>query len=253
MCEGLRVHAIVVTTGITAPFFSLNARVIIIVTDYLFHKDLPEIMFGTQNFFVFLLAGIALNLVPGQDTLYIIGRSITQGRVAGMVSVLGIGSGCIIHIAAAAIGLYSLLALSPVTFTVICLAGGIYLIWLGIMTIARRSGVPLAIRFQNTAEGNWQVYRQGLLTNLLNPKMALFFLAFLPQFIDPVANLGSLSFLFLGSTFFVTGTIWCMIVALCASAIADRLRDNPKVQRGFDGFTCVLFVGLGISVLFSHA
>lgn len=210
-------------------------------------------MFGTQNFFVFLLAGIALNLIPGQDTLYIIGRSIAQGRVAGIVSVLGIGSGCIIHITAAAIGLYSVLALSPVIFTVICVAGGLYLIWLGIMTMVHTSNTRPGFRFGDTLEGKWQIYRQGLLTNLLNPKVALFFLAFLPQFIDPVSNLGSLSFLFLGGVFFVTGTIWCLVVAICASGFADTLRNKPKIQMGFDWFTCVLFIGLGISVLVSHA
>ena len=210
-------------------------------------------MFGTQNFLVFLLAGIALNLVPGQDTLYIIGRSIAQGRVAGIVSVMGIGSGCIIHITAASIGLYSVLALSPVTFTVICVAGGLYLIWLGIMTIIHRSDTPPAFRFGDTPEGKWQIYRQGLFTNLLNPKVALFFIAFLPQFIDPVSNLGSLSFLFLGSVFFLTGTIWCLVVAICASGFADMFRNKPKMQLGFDWFTCILFIGLGISVLLSHA
>jgi threonine/homoserine/homoserine lactone efflux protein len=209
-------------------------------------------MFGTHNLGIFLIAAIALNLVPGQDTLYIIGRSVSQGRVAGIVSVLGIGSGCIIHILAAAIGFYSLLALSPFAFTVICLAGGLYLIWLGIMTVIGRQNAMPAFTFGGTPEAQWQIYRQGVLTNLLNPKVALFFLAFLPQFIDPAANLGSLSFLFLGAIFFCTGTIWCMIVAIGASTFADTFRDNPEIQRGFDYFTCILFIGLGIGVLLGH-
>lgn len=206
-------------------------------------------MFGTHNLEIFLLAGIALNLIPGQDTLYILGRSIAQGRVAGIVSVIGIGSGCVIHILAATIGLYSLLVVSPFTFTAICLAGGIYLIYLGIMTvIGRKKAVP-AFTFGDTPESTWQIYRQGVLTNLLNPKVALFFLAFLPQFIDPVSNLGWLSFLFLGLIFLCTGTIWCLFIAISASAIADMFRDNPKIQRGFDYFTCILFIGLGVGVL----
>jgi len=206
-------------------------------------------MFGTHNLWIFLVAGIALNLVPGQDSLYIIGRSIAQGRVAGIVSVLGIGSGCVIHILAATIGLYSLLAYSPLTFTAVSLAGGIYLIYLGIMTVAGRHKVRPAFTFADTTEAKWQIYRQGVLTNLLNPKVALFFLAFLPQFIDPVSNLGWISFLFLGLIFLSTGTIWCMVLALSASAIADTFRGNPKIQQGFDYFTCVLFVALGIGVL----
>jgi threonine/homoserine/homoserine lactone efflux protein len=109
-------------------------------------------MFGTHNLGIFLLAGIALNLIPGQDTLYIIGRSVAQGRVAGIVSVLGLGSGCVIHILAAAIGLYSLLALSPFAFTAICLAGGLYLIWLGIMMLVKRNNARPAFTFKATPE-----------------------------------------------------------------------------------------------------
>jgi len=209
-------------------------------------------MFGTQNLGLFLLAGIALNLVPGQDTLYILGRSVAQGRVAGIVSVLGIGSGCLVHILAATIGLYSLLALSPFSFTAICLAGGTYLIYLGLMTVIGGNKTRPAFTFGDTPEAQWQIYRQGVLTNLLNPKVALFFLAFLPQFIDPVPNPGWLPFLFLGFIFFCTGTIWCLFVALGASAITDRFRNDTKIQRGFDYFTCILFVGLGISVLLTH-
>jgi threonine/homoserine/homoserine lactone efflux protein len=206
-------------------------------------------MFGTHHLEIFLIAGIALNLVPGQDTLYILGRSLSQGRTAGIVSVLGIGTGCVIHILAAAIGLYSLLALSPFAFAGICLAGGLYLIYLGLMTVAKRNKSRPAVSFGNTRDSTWLIYRQGVLTNLLNPKVALFFLAFLPQFIDPVSNLGAVSFLFLGGIFLCTGTIWCMFVAICASSIADMFRDNAKMQQAFDYFTCILFVGLGVSVL----
>jgi len=96
------------------------------------------------------------------------------------------------------------------------------------------------------------VYRQGALTNLLNPKVALFFLAFLPEFIDPAAGYGAIPFLFLGGTFMLTGTIWCLIVALGASAFADALRENPKIQAGFDLFASLLFVGLGAGILLTH-
>lgn len=209
-------------------------------------------MFGTQHFELFLLAGIALNLTPGQDTLYIIGRSLTQGRLAGIISVLGIGSGCLFHIAAASIGLYSLLALSPVSFTVICLVGGLYLIYLGIITLIHRSHDQPSFCPESGRDNKWLIYRQGLFTNLLNPKVALFFIAFLPQFIDPTSDYRTLSFLFLGCVFLFTGTIWCVIVALCASRFADALRHNPKIQRGFEWCTGLLFTGLGVSILISH-
>jgi threonine/homoserine/homoserine lactone efflux protein len=209
-------------------------------------------MFGTQHFLTFLIAAIALNLTPGQDTLYIIGRSLSQGRTAGIVSVFGIGSGCLVHIMAAAIGLYAVLALCPLAFTAITVAGAAYLIWLGIMTWTGRKTLDLSGKPGTAPDRNWLIYRQGLMTNLLNPKVALFFIAFLPQFVDPVSNLGAWSFLFLGFTFFCTGTIWCLVVAVFAASIADTLRDCPKIQTGFDLFTAVLFVGLGAGILLAH-
>jgi threonine/homoserine/homoserine lactone efflux protein len=209
-------------------------------------------MFGTQHFLTFLVAAIALNLTPGQDTLYIIGRSLSQGRTAGIVSVFGIGSGCLVHITAAAIGLYAVLALCPLAFTAITVAGAAYLIWLGIMTWTGRKTLQLSGKPGTVPDRNWQIFRQGLMTNLLNPKVALFFIAFLPQFVDPVSNLGAWSFMFLGFTFFCTGTIWCLFVAIFAASIADTLRDRPKIQTGFDLFTAVLFVVLGAGILVSH-
>lgn len=209
-------------------------------------------MFGTHHLLTFLVAAIALNLVPGQDTLYILGRSLSQGRRAGIISVLGIGSGCLVHITAAAIGLYSLLALWPAAFTVIADAGALYLIFLGIMVWVNRKAPALNGKPGTASDSDWLIYRQGLMTNLLNPKVALFFLAFLPQFIDPVSSFGAFSFLFLGLVFFCTGGVWCTVVALFASSVADTLRDRPKIQRGFDLFTAVLFIALGVGLFLTH-
>lgn len=209
-------------------------------------------MFGTQHLLSFLAASIALNLVPGQDTLYIIGRSLAQGRRAGVISVLGIGSGCLIHITAAAAGLYAALALWPPAFSLIADLGALYLIWLGVMVWIGRKGPGLPGITGMAGDSDWQIYRQGLMTNLLNPKVALFFIAFLPQFIDPAASPGPFPFLFLGFLFFCTGSVWCTIVALFASSIADTLRDRPRVQTGLDLVTAVLFVGLGAGLFLAH-
>jgi threonine/homoserine/homoserine lactone efflux protein len=208
--------------------------------------------FGTHDFFTFLLAGIALNIVPGQDTLYILGRSLAQGRTAGIVSVLGICAGCLIHVTAAALGLYAVLELWPVAFAAIILLGALYLIWLGISTWIHRSRARPGFAAAVPTTSMWVVYRQGFLTNLLNPKVALFFIAFLPSFIDPVSTYGALSFLFLGGIFMVTGTIWCLIIAIGASAFADAFRTNPNIQLGFDLFASILFIGLGIAILLTH-
>ncbi|MFA7694517.1 MAG: LysE family translocator [Methanoregula sp.] len=208
--------------------------------------------FGIHDYFAFVISCIALNLVPGQDTLYILGRSLSQGRVAGVVSVLGIGLGCTVHIMLAAFGIYALLALWPVAFTAGVVLGGLYLVWLGISTWIKRRGTGSENIAPVPRESLWLVYRQGFLTNLLNPKVALFFLAFLPGFIDPAAGYGAVSFLILGGTFMFTGTIWCLIIALCAAAFADGLRGKPNIQGGFDLFASLLYIGLGAAILFIH-
>ena len=202
-------------------------------------------MFGTQHYWLFLLSGILLNLTPGQDTLYIVGRSIAQGRKAGLISALGITSGSVIHTLAAAFGLSAILATSAAAFTVVKLAGAAYLVYLGVqMWFARptdsQNPTPTA-----PASG-WGIYRAGLLTNVLNPKVALFYLAFLPQFVDPSASSKLVPFLFLGATFITTGTIWCVILALAAAEIAGRFRTSGSTGAIIRRFTGALFVGLAV-------
>jgi threonine/homoserine/homoserine lactone efflux protein len=209
-------------------------------------------LFGTHDFLTFLFAGIALNIVPGQDTLYIIGRSLAQGRRAGVISVLGLGSSCLVHVTAAACGLYAILALWPLAFAAISLFGALYLTWLGISIWIHRQVLPTGFVVPGNAGSGWEIYRQGFLTNLLNPKVALFFIAFLPQFIVPGSEYGAVSFLFLGGTFMLTGTIWCLVIALGAAAFADVLRKKPMIQLGFDLFTSLLFIGLGVEILLVH-
>lgn len=202
-------------------------------------------MFGIHDFGLFLTAGILLNLTPGPDTVYILGRSIAQGREAGIASALGISLGSIFHTCAAALGLSAILATSAVTFGAIKLLGGAYLIFLGLKMFFERSGqlsLPSNFRRRTTAAA----FRQGVLTNVLNPKVALFFLAFLPQFIDPASGTKVLAFLFLGLTFVTTGTIWCFILAWFASAFSERLRANETVAQWLNRTAGALFVFLGV-------
>src|SRR5205807_3032333 len=177
-------------------------------------------MFGIHNFGLFLVAGILLNLTPGPDTLYILGRSIAQGREAGIASALGISLGSIFHTCAAALGLSAILTTSALAFGAVKLLGGAYLISLGIKMILDRCkhlSLPSNFRRRTTTAA----FRQGVFTNILNPKVALFFLAFLPQFIDPASNSKVLAFLTLGLAFVTTGTIWCLILAWFASAFSE--------------------------------
>jgi len=202
-------------------------------------------MFGIHDFGLFLAAGILLNLTPGPDTVYILGRSIAQGREAGIASALGICVGSIFHSCAAALGLSAILATSAVAFAAIKLLGGAYLIFLGIkMLLDRRRQLTLPSNFRRRT--TIAAFRQGVFTNVLNPKVALFFLAFLPQFIDPASNMKVFAFLMLGLTFVTTGTIWCLILAWFASAFSERLRTNETIGQWLNRAAGALFVFLGL-------
>jgi RhtB (resistance to homoserine/threonine) family protein len=202
-------------------------------------------MFGIHNFGLFLAAGILLNLTPGPDTVYILGRSIAQGREAGVASALGISLGSIFHTCAAALGLSAILATSAVAFGTIKLIGGAYLIFLGVKMIfdrRRQLSLPSSFRRRTIVAA----FRQGILTNVLNPKVALFFLAFLPQFIDPASTTKVPAFILLGLTFVTTGTICCLILAWFASVFSERLRRNEKISQWLNRTVGALFIFLGI-------
>jgi RhtB (resistance to homoserine/threonine) family protein len=202
-------------------------------------------MFGIHDFGLFLGAGILLNLTPGPDTAYILGRSIAQGREAGIASALGISLGSIFHTCAAALGLSAILATSALAFGAIKLLGGAYLVFLGIkMLLDRRKHLSLPSHFRRRT--TIAAFRQGVLTNVLNPKVALFFLAFLPQFIDPASTTKIPAFVTLGLTFVTTGTIWCLILAWFASAFSRRLRENEMIGQWINRTVGALLVFLGL-------
>src|SRR5690349_9332040 len=204
-------------------------------------------MFGIHDFGLFLAAGILLNLTPGPDTVYILGRSIAQGREAGVASALGISLGSVFHTSAAALGLSAILATSALAFGTIKLIGGAYLVFLGVkMLLDRRKQLSLPSNFRRRT--TIAAFRQGVVTNVLNPKVALFFLAFLPQFIDPVSPTKVPAFLALGLTFVTTGTIWCLVLAWFASAFSERLRANETIGQWLNRATGALFVFLGLRI-----
>src|ERR1700730_13282480 len=208
-------------------------------------------MFGIHDFGLFLIAGILLNLTPGPDTVYILGRSIAQGREAGIASALGISLGSIFHTCAAALGLSAILATSALAFGTIKLIGGAYLIFLGAkMILDRRKQLSLPANFRRRT--TLAAFRQGVLTNVLNPKVALFFLAFLPQFIDPASNMKIAAFITLGLTFVTTGTIWCLVLAWFASIFSERLRNNETISQWLSRTAGALFVFLGLRLATSR-
>ncbi|MEY2536488.1 MAG: hypothetical protein QOG67_228 [Verrucomicrobiota bacterium] len=208
-------------------------------------------MLGIHHFTLFLVSGVLLNLTPGPDTAYILGRSIAHGRSAGVASAFGIMVGSIFHTCAAALGLSALLAASVWAFTAIKIIGGAYLLFIGFKMILHRGEelhLPVGLRRSSSAAA----FRQGVVTNILNPKVALFFLAFLPQFIDPLSPTKIPAFLALGLTFVTTGTIWCLILAWGAASISQRLRRNSRITQWLNRVVGSLFVFLGLRLATSR-
>lgn len=204
-------------------------------------------MSGIQNFDAFLLACIVLNLIPGSDTFYILGRSLAQGRGVGFASALGISAGTLIHAFASAIGLSALIVASATAFFIVKMVGAAYLIYLGFSLLIRKPDTGLA-HSSSSESGFYQAFRQGMVTNVLNPKVAMFFLAFLPQFVSADNAAPALSFLILGITFVSTSTLWTLTLAWGAAAIGKSLRENPKHLSYLNKGAGVLLMGLGIKL-----
>ncbi|HDR7798491.1 TPA: LysE family translocator [Bacillus tropicus] len=207
-------------------------------------------MYGIINYEVFLLTGILLNLIPGADTMYIVGRSVSQGRKAGVYSVFGIITGSLVHTLLVAFGLSIILTKSVVLFNTIKVIGVIYLVYLGIKMILDKTNI--AFQAPSNKLNIRKIYLQGLLTSLTNPKVSLFFIAFLPQFIDTKAS-GPIPFIILGITFTVTGLLWCLFVAYFSSYVTKKLRGNQKVGMILNKVTGLIFIGMGLKLLQTKA
>lgn len=210
-------------------------------------------MFGTQDFAQFLVAVVILNLIPGPDTMYIIGRSIAQGRRAGYLSVLGISSGSLVHAAAAAFGLSVILVSSATAFAVVKWVGAAYLVYLGVQMLCGQAAKVQVDSGEVATANLWVTYRQALVTNLFNPKVAIFFMALLPQFVAPVAEGSPWPLMFLGSVFIVTGTVWCLLVAAMAAKVSKVLRNSQKTLAVTNKITGIVFIALGIRVATQQA
>jgi threonine/homoserine/homoserine lactone efflux protein len=203
-----------------------------------------------NEFLIFALASLLLNLTPGNDMLYIISRSTGQGMKAGIVSAFGIMAGSLVHITAAVIGLSAILASSAIAFNLIKFIGAIYLIYLGLHALLSRKQVSFK-KSELKGHAYNKIFMQGALTNILNPKVALFFLAFLPQFIDMHAPDKDEMILFLGIYFSVSGTIVNLGVAVLFGKLANFLSRSPGFLRMQEKITGVILLALGIRVALS--
>lgn len=212
-------------------------------------------LFGISDFGLFCLAVLLLNATPGPDTAYIVGRSVAQGRAAGLVSALGITLGCCVHTVALAVGLSALLATSATAFLVVKLVGGAYLVYLGMRMMLAKSPIaatattrpaePLAARSLKT------ICRQAAITNILNPKVVLFFLSFIPQFVSADNPHKVIAFLLLGFTMAVISLVWNSGTALLAGTLARRAHHSPRIRQWLERTVGAAFVALGVKLAFS--
>jgi len=207
---------------------------------------------GIHDLWLFMIAGVLLNITPGPDMALIAARSTQHGTRVGIAAALGIGAGALVHIAAAAIGISALIAASALAFALVKLLGALYLLYVGARMIwtSFPGRPPSTVSIRSTSTNLGSFFVQGFLTNLLNPKVAVFFLAFLPQFISDTAPLKPLAFILLGLLFNVTGTIWNVLVAV----LVARISGTPAFERTkvwFERLVGALFVGVGVKLALS--
>ena len=195
---------------------------------------------------LFLIASALLAIAPGPDIVYVLTRGIAQGRRAGFAAALGFATGVIFHTALAALGIAALIRSSEVAFSLVRYAGAAYLVYLGIRALMSRSA------FQLGKDGSliavWAVYRQSVIGNVLNPKVTLFFLSFLPQFINVNAGHIELQMVLLGALFMMQTVLIFGAIAFFSGAIGDRLRTNSSIANRLNAFAGVVFIALGIRV-----
>lgn len=224
----------------------------------------PTMQLGIHDLPLFIVSGLLLNIAPGPDSLLIMTRSATQGWRAGSAAALGIGAGTCVHVLAAALGLSALLAASSWAFTLVKWVGAAYLVWIGLqMLLARRRPAggesqpsPGAAPDAGNSAGASalplrKIFAQGFLTNVLNPKVALFFLAFVPQFIAPDAPHKALAFIALGAIFNVNGMLWCHFLALSTALASRRLRLGGALAQWLNRAIGALFLSFGLKLALS--
>lgn len=215
-------------------------------------------MLGIQDYWLFVAAAGMLAMTPGPDTIYVLTRTVAGGRREGVASVFGIISGLAVHVMLAAFGLTAILATSATAFAVVKYLGAAYLLYLGIKSLRGHSapleeqlGVDQAAELSR-ATGRPRLLKafwQGMLTNILNPKVAIFFLAFLPQFIVPNSGLGATPLLLLGFTFGLLGMAWLFVIVALGASLAALLQPGSRVGRTLDRLCGGLFIAFGLKLL----
>lgn len=202
---------------------------------------------------VFFTAALALNLSPGPDLMYVLSRTVAQGTRVGLASAAGVSTGALVHVAAASVGLSALLATSAAAFSVVKYVGAAYLVYLGVQALrSKGSALQTSSERKTAVVKPWQAFRQGVLVDVLNPKVAIFFMAFLPQFVRPGHGSASLQLLQLGVLVIVVAVAVDSTFVCVAARTTEYLRRRPRASVWLDRLLGSLFIGLGIRLAFSE-
>ncbi len=203
---------------------------------------------GVENLIAFMITALFFIMTPGIDTVFVLNKSIGQGRKSGIYATLGINAGVLVHAFFAALGLSVLIAKSAFTLSLIKFLGGAYLIYLGFLKMKdKKDFFSTDIKNENSKNDFWA----GFITNTLNPKVALFFLAFFPQFIEANKLNNPIPFLFLGITYALIGIVWFLILTIFASVFSQKLKRNPKSGYWLNKLSGLVFIIMGIKIALS--
>lgn len=206
---------------------------------------------GIQNYYLFLVTAFIFIITPGIDTMFVLNRSLGQGRKAGIYSSLGISSGILVHTLFAALGLSLIVAKSAMAFAIVKYCGAAYLVYLGISSLIRNKKLDLGQHTAMEEQSHFKNYYTGLLTNTLNPKVALFFLSFFPQFIERSSLKAPKPFILLGISYCVVGVIWFLLLTCLAAAFSGKLKGNPKFAERLNKVSAAVYVLMGIKIALS--
>ncbi len=201
-----------------------------------------------ENYYLFVVASVILCIVPGPDMIFLLGRSLAQGKKAGIVAALGINLGAYVHLIAAALGLSAILATSALAFTIVKWLGAIYLVYTGYKILTGKEAMITINGEKINNQSYSQIFVQGFLSDVLNPKVALFYLAFLPQFIQPMSENKSFQIILLGVTLNIIAIIINIGLVYFASMLSKKLRENSRVSAWLNKALGSLFVLLGIKL-----
>ena len=210
-------------------------------------------MISGNELWIFLGAAVLLNVSPGPDVIYVVSRTVAQGRRAGFLSSIGVCSGALVHVAAAAFGLSVVLATSALAFMIVKYLGAAYLVYLGLRALMSRSGIDLDTQGVNRRASGWRIFRDGVIIDVLNPKAAIFFMAFLPQFVKPESGYVTLQFFALGLIVIAVALIWEGLLVLLANRLTRRLRASQTFTRWLNRTLGAVLTALGLRLAFDKS